>query len=96
MYFAISCIDYPGALELRMVNRPAHIDFLKAHAAAVKFAGPYLDEDGETMIGSLIILEADDRPSAETFAASDPYAQAELFESVDIRPWKWAIGNPDA
>ena len=96
MYFAISCIDKAGALSLRMANRPAHIEYLTAHGAAVKFAGPYLGEDGETMTGSLIILEADDRASAETFVAADPYAKVELFESVEIRPWKWAIGNPDA
>ena len=96
MYFVISCIDKPGALGLRMETRPAHIEFLKAHADAVKFAGPYLGEDGETMAGSLIILEADDRASAETFATADPYAQAGLFASTDIRAWKWTIGNPDA
>ena len=94
MYFAISCIDKPGGLALRMENRQAHLEYLKAHAAAVKFAGPYLGEDDEAMTGSLIILEADDRATAETFAAADPYAMAWLFESVDIRAWKWAIGNP--
>lgn len=96
MYFAISCIDKAGALSLRMANRPAHIEFLKARVDAVKFAGPYLGDDGEAMTGSLIILEAADRAAAEAFAAADPYAKAGLFESVDIRPWKWAIGNPDA
>ena len=96
MYFAISCIDKAGALELRMANRPDHIDFLKANAAAVKFAGPYLSEDGEAMTGSLIILEIADRAAAEAFAEADPYAIAGLFESREIRPWKWAIGNPDA
>ena len=95
MYFAISCIDKPGALDNRKEHRPAHIEYLTALGALVKFAGPYLDEDGETMIGSLIIIEADDRATAEVFVASDPYTKAELFESVEIRPWKWAIGNPD-
>ena len=96
MYFVLSCIDKPGGLALRLENRLAHLEYLEAHAAAVKFAGPYLAEDGEAMTGSLIILEADDRATAETFAAADPYAMAGLFESVDIRAWKWAIGNPDA
>ena len=95
MYFAISCIDKPGALELRKEHRPAHIEYLTAHGAVVKFARPYLDDSGETMVGSLLIIEAADRATAETFVASDPYATAELFESVEIRPWKWAIGNPD-
>lgn len=95
MYFIISCIDKPGALEVRKQHRPAHIEYLTAHGDLVMAAGPYVGDDGETMIGSLIVLESDDLASAETFAASDPYAQAELFESVEIRPWKWAIGNPD-
>lgn len=95
MYFAISCIDKPGALDLRMENRLAHMEYLTALSAVVKFAGPYLGEDGETMNGSLIIIEADDRMDAETFLANDPYAKAKLFESVEIRAWKWAIGNPD-
>ena len=95
MYFAISCIDKPGALAYRKEHRPAHIEYLTAHGAVVKFAGPYLDDDGETMVGSLLVIEAADRAAAEEFVASDPYTKAELFESVDIRPWKWAIGNPD-
>ncbi len=96
MFFAISCIDKPDSLSLRMEKRPAHIEYLYANASVVKFAGPYLSEDGETMTGSLIILEADDRAAAEAFAAADPYAQAGLFESVDIRPWKWSIGKPSS
>jgi len=96
MYFAISCTDKPGSLGVRMEARPAHIEYLQAHAQAIRMAGPILGDDGETMIGSLIILEADGRADAETFAAADPYAKAELFESVDIRQWKWTIGNPNA
>ena len=94
MYFAISCIDKPGALDLRMATRPAHIDYLKTHESAVKLAGPYLADDGETMNGSLIIFEAEDRAAAEAFSAADPYTLAGLFETVLIRHWKWTIGNP--
>ena len=96
MYFAISCIDKPGALELRMATRPAHIDYLKTFEHAVKLAGPCLADDGETMIGSLIVLEAEDRAAADAFSAADPYTLAGLFESVLIRHWKWTIGNPYA
>ncbi len=28
---------------------------------------------------------------AAAFAASDPYQQARLFESVEVRPWKCVI-----
>ena len=32
----------------------------------------------------------------EAMADADPYAVAGLFASVDIRPWKWLIRNPEA
>lgn len=96
MYFAISGIDKRDALSLRQDTRAAHIDFLKSHGDAVKLAGPYLGEDDASMTGSLIILEAADRAAAEAFAKADPYAQAGLFSTVDIRIWKWIIGNPQS
>ncbi len=35
---------------------------------------------------SLIVAEFDDLAAAQAWAATDPYAQAGLFESVVIRP----------
>ena len=96
MLFAVSCIDKADSLDVRLDNRPAHIEFLKAHGDAIKVAGPYVTEDGAGMTGSLLIVEAPDLAAAKALAAGDPYAKAGLFESVDIRPWKWVIGNPDA
>ncbi|WP_368738616.1 YciI family protein, partial [Escherichia coli] len=37
-----------------------------------------------------------DVAGAREIAANDPYAKAGLFASVDIRPWNWAIKNPDS
>lgn len=96
MLFAVSCTDKADSQSLRLDNRPAHIEFLKANGAAIKVAGPYVTEDGAAMTGSLLIVEAADLAAARVLAAGDPYARAGLFESVDIRPWKWVIGNPDA
>ena len=96
MLFAVSCTDKADSLDVRRENRPAHIEFLKANGAAIKVAGPYTSEDGAAMTGSLLIIEAADLAAARALAAGDPYAKAGLFESVDIRPWKWVIGNPDA
>ncbi len=96
MLFAVSCTDKANSLDLRLENRPDHIEFLKANSGAIKVAGPYIEEDGEGMTGSLLIVEAADLAAAKALAAGDPYAKAGLFASVDIRPWKWVIGNPDA
>ncbi len=96
MYFAIVCNDKPDSMDLRLANRAAHVDYLKARGAGVMAAGPFTTEDGAAMTGSLIVLEAADLAEAQAFAAGDPYNKAGLFASVDIRPWKWTFGAPEA
>ena len=42
---------------------------------------------------SMLVIEADSTADARAWAANDPYKHADLFESVDIRPWKAALGT---
>lgn len=90
--YTLTCIDKPGALELRMANRPAHLDFLAGLGGAVKLGGPFLDEAGNPA-GSLLIVETEDLAGAEAIAEADPYGKAGLFESVTIRPFRLTIGS---
>ena len=92
MLFVITALDRPGALDLRLQVRPAHLDYLKSKAAQIKAGGPLLDENDQPM-GSLLIIEADDRAAAEAFVAGDPYRRERLFERVEIRPWRAALGS---
>lgn len=89
MRVALICIDKPNALEIRLANRAAHLDYLK-ETGVVEMAGPFLD--GEAMVGSLLVLEVETLEQAQAWAAGDPYAKAGLFASVDIRAWKKVIG----
>lgn len=88
MLFVIQCCDKPGRQQVRLDTRPAHVDYLKAQGPRIVMAGPTTTEDGGAMTGSVIVLDADDYAAAEAFARNDPYAQAGLFDSVTIRPWK--------
>ena len=88
MLYVIHCIDKPGKSEVRAAHRTAHLGYLTTYEGKVFLAGPTLSEDGETMTGSLLILDFEDRAEAEVFVAGDPYNMAELFESVTIQPWK--------
>jgi len=88
MLFAISCLDHPNSLDLRLANRPTHLDYLNSFLAQIVIAGPLLDDAGEKPVGSLLVMEFADRASAEAFAAGDPYAKAGLFQSVSIRPYR--------
>ncbi len=90
MRVALICIDKPGALTIRIENRPAHLAYIEA-TGVVEMAGPFLDGDGK-MTGSLIILTVDTLQAAQGWAAGDPYAKAGLFDSVKISEWKKVIG----
>ncbi len=92
--YAIICKDKPKeGLELRKANRPDHLKWLDDLGRTVVAAGPFLDEDGNPN-GSLIIIEACSLDAARDIAAQDPYGKAGVFESVEIRPWKWLINKP--
>jgi hypothetical protein len=95
MLFALLCTDKPQSLDLRMKVRPDHLAFLNGLGAALKAAGPFTDDAGQPT-GSLVIIDAADRSAAEAIAAQDPYARAGLFQSVEIKPWKWVLKNPEA
>lgn len=89
MLIALIARDKPGALQTRLDTRDAHVAYLKS-SGVVSQAGPLLDDAGQ-MIGSLIILDVEDRQAAETWAANDPYAKAGLFAGVELIPWKKVI-----
>ncbi|MGC6472358.1 MAG: YciI family protein [Parvibaculales bacterium] len=90
--YSLICWDKPNAFHIRKANRDKHLAYLKA-SANMKFAGPYLSEDGAEMIGSHIVLECDTREQAEDWADADPYSKAGLFARTEIHPWLHAIGK---
>jgi uncharacterized protein YciI len=92
MLFIATCIDKPDSLAKRTGRRPAHLVFLSSLGAKVRAAGALLDPAGQNPIGSLLILETLDETEVRAILAADPYAEAGLFASVDLRPWRQALG----
>ena len=90
MFVALIAHDKADALDIRIANRPAHLDYLKS-TNLVSQAGPLLDWNG-AMIGSLIVLDVPDMAAAQGWADNDPYAMAGLFESVTLTHWNRVIG----
>ena len=89
MLIALIARDKDGALQTRLDNRAAHLGYIE-ETGVVAQAGPLLV--GDAMIGSLIILEVEDMAAAQAWADNDPYAQAGLFQSVDLIAWKKVVG----
>ena len=90
--YVISWRDKPGGLDLRMATREAHLAYAASLDGRVKLGGPYLDDAGQ-MIGSLIIVEADDLAHAQALHDKDPYKLAGLFESSQITPWRMTLNG---
>jgi uncharacterized protein YciI len=83
MQFMAYCLDRPGALEVRMANRPKHVEYLTSYNDKIVYAGPLLD-DKDNMMGSLLVLDLADRAAMDAFLKNDPYAKAGLFQSVAV------------
>lgn len=95
MLYALICKDKPGHLQVRLDNRPAHVEFLRKlnEDGKLTIAGPFLNEEGQPT-GSLVVVEAANKMEAAAIGAEDPYAKAGLFDSVRIRAWNWTFNNP--
>lgn len=94
MLFVAMCLDKPDSATLRLATRADHLEFLRTYAHDIRICGPLLGDDGEAMIGSLLILDVADRATAEQILARDPYRRAGLFRSVELHAWRWVVGRP--
>jgi uncharacterized protein len=90
MRVVLICQDRPGALQVRLDTRAAHLAYIAA-TGIVDLAGPFLNTAGE-MTGSMIVLNVDTMQQAQDWVDNDPYARAGLFASVTLTEWKRAIG----
>ncbi|MFT4014594.1 MAG: YciI family protein [Paracoccus sp. (in: a-proteobacteria)] len=87
--FALICRDAPGMLETRLAVRPQHLDWL-GQRAGLQFAGPFI-ENGQPC-GSLVVVEGESLDEVRAWAARDPYAEAGVFDSAEVREWRKVIG----
>ena len=88
MLFHIQMIDRPGGAALRAATSEAHLAFVGQHVESMYAGGPLVSDDGERTIGSLVVMDFEDRAAAEAFIAEEPYNKAGLFESVMIRAYR--------
>lgn len=86
--FVMYGLDKPESMLVRAQTRASHLQWMDSLGPKVKLAGPLLGPMGEEPIGSLIIVEADDLEAARALFNDDPYARAQLWDTLDIRPFK--------
>ena len=95
MLFTMFCIDKPGVMATRKAVLPAHIEYLATEPVKMVMSGPLVSDDGETIIGSLYLFEAEDRAAVDEFQRNDPLVQADIWETVEVRAFIKRVDNRD-
>ena len=90
MFYVLRCLDKPDSLPLRLQSRPDHLAHIDRNLDNVLSAGALLGDDGNP-IGSLLIVDFDDRTAVDRFLADDPYGKAGLFAEVEVTPWRKVV-----
>lgn len=95
MLYAIVGQDVADSLNQRLAARPAHLERLQAlqQAGRLLLAGPFPALDSNDpgpagFTGSLIVAEFDDLATAQAWADTDPYVDAGVYASVNVKPFK--------
>ena len=95
MYYSIVTEDKADSLERRMAARPEHLARLNElkDQGRLFVAGPNPAIDSEDpgpagFTGSLVIAEFDSLEVAKKWASEDPYAKADVYANVSVKPYK--------
>ena len=84
MLFVLRLLDKPNSTALRLRVRPEHKAYLAQVAERIAFAGPLTEDDGTTMIGSLMAIDFASREAALAWLADEPFTRAGLYASTEI------------
>lgn len=80
--------DDEGALDRRLAVREQHLaraDELM-DAGNLVFAAAILDDDGERMVGSTMVLDFPSRAELDAWLDSEPYVTGDVWRRVEVRP----------
>lgn len=97
MLFVVHALDKKDMLPTRAKHYRAHrihLDRAEEHNVDVITAGTLVADDGETPVGSVFVIDAEDRTAAAAFTGSDPYHQNGVWERVNIHRYNKKRGTP--
>jgi len=99
MLYVFHMIDRAGAAELRQRIRPEHKAYLAGVAERIAFAGPLVADDGQTMLGSLLVIDFADRDAALAWLRDEPFTRAGVYASTQVYAfrnlWPQKAGFPE-
>jgi hypothetical protein len=84
MIFCLHLLDHAHQGELRQRLRPEHKAYLGRVAERIAFAGPLLADDGQAMLGSLLMMNFDSRADALAWLAQEPFHRHGLYAQAQV------------
>ena len=97
MLFVIHATDRKDGMPTRAKFYRAHrihLDQAQDYDVDVVTAGTLLADDGETPCGSVFVVDAKDRATANAFVRSDPYHVNGVWGTVQIHVYNKKRGTP--
>ena len=95
MLYAIISQDKPDSLADRLDARPAHLERLNRlkEAGRLVLAGPHPaidspDPGDAGFSGSLVVAEFASLQEAQSWADTDPYMTAGVYQQVTVKPFR--------
>ena len=83
--------DRHGSNDLRRELLEQHWSYMDGYASAMIARGPTFD--GDTITGSVHIVDLSDAPAARSFAFDEPGYQAGVYREVMLRRWEDLLGR---
>jgi uncharacterized protein YciI len=93
MRFVVHCLDKPDSVALRLAHYEAHKAYLAGAKVATVVSGPLVTDDGQTMIGSMFIVDAAHRDDVVAFNSADPFNTAGVWAQVQIHAFLMRVDN---
>ena len=81
--YVIKAYDGEGKLDKRMEVRPRHFEGMEKMKEHILCAGGMLDDDGK-MIGSLLVMEFENREQLDEYLAHEPYVVEHVWERIEV------------
>lgn len=93
MLWAIWCHDAEGSGEVRSRVGREHSEHLTNASVHIVIAGPLIGDASDGSVGSLVVVEADNRAEVEEFVSRDPFKVEGVWRSVEIAAFRMSRVN---
>ena len=95
MHIAIWNTHKAGMDETRRNNSDAMKAYIHNHASVTLLeGGATLDDNGDAVIGGIMIVDAPSLDAARAFVADSPFGKAGVIAQSQVHPLNWMTGRP--